>query len=171
MNLEYIPRKTDKGRAEVETRAFRVGHRERSVLIMVDGKTPAKVLLAKLAFMKKADAILEELRVGGFIDMGSHENARPPNMFATAIRATPLTQDLRARRQYARNFVIEALGPAGDDLAIKLETCDSREALLMLLEKCRAVIESGAGRQRAQEFWSGLGRVAISTVAPHRLVA
>jgi hypothetical protein len=167
MELEHILRKTDKGRVEVQTRAYQVGPRERSVLIMVDGKTPARLLLTKLAFMKKADAILDELRVGGFIDVCGTEAG---GEFGTrAPRFTPLTEEMRARRQFARHFILEAFGPSGDYMALRLEGCQSREALLPLLEECREYIEVGAGSRKAQQFWNELGQLAIAQTAARRM--
>jgi hypothetical protein len=169
MELEHILRKTDKGRVEVQTRAYQVGPRERSVLIMVDGKTPARILLNKLAFMKKADTILDELRDGGFIDVCGSEFGSEA---AKAPRFTPLTEEMRARRQFARHFIMETFGPSGDYMALRLEGCQSREALLPLLEECREYIEIGSGAKKAQQFWNELGQLAISqTTARRRLAA
>jgi hypothetical protein len=171
MDLEEIPRKTDKGRFEVQTRAFHVGPRERSVLIMVDGKTPARVLLARLAFMKKADVILDELCSGGFIDTEVEVEELDVGIIAPTLRLeTPLTEALRARR-FARDFVLETLGPAGDDLAIQLECCLSREQLLPILEKCRDHVGAVASLQKAEEFWEGLGMISLSSSFSPRLAA
>lgn len=170
MDLAHIPKKTDKGRLEVLTRAYQVGPRERSVLIMVDGKTPARLLVAKLAFMKKADEILDELCVGGFIDVGGTED-RGLEKTTPVAPMTPLNEELRARRQFARDFVIEVLGKDGDYLALRLEGCQSRETLLPLLDECRDHIESAAGEQKAQEFWQELGQLAITFSTQRRLVA
>ena len=169
MELEHILRKTDKGRVEVQTRAYQVGPRERSVLIMVDGKTPARVLLNKLAFMKKADSILDELRVGGFIDICGSESGGDAG--SKAPRFTPLTEEMRVRRQFARHYILETFGPSGDYMALRLEGCQSREALLPLLEECRDYIEVGAGSQKAQQFWNELGQLAISQTSARRLAA
>jgi hypothetical protein len=165
MDLEHVPRKTDKGYAEVQTRAFHVGARERSILIMVDGKTSARLLVARLAFMDKANEILDELRVGGFIDVEI-----PAEQSLLAVSVMPLTDALRAR-QFARDFVLEALGPVGDDLVKKLEACLSRERLMLLMMECRDGIEANVGRHKTQEFWDGLGRVTAAITAPHRMAA
>lgn len=170
MDLAHIPKKTEKGRVEVQTRAYRVGPRERSVLIMVDGKTPARLLVAKLAFMKKADEILDELCVGGFIDIGGTEDY-PAQRKTPVAPMTPLTEELRARRQFAREFVRVTLGPSADYMVLRLEGCHSRETLLPLLEECRDYIEVGAGQQKAQEFWNELGQLAIAQSSVRRLVA
>lgn len=150
MNLEHIPRKTEKGRVEVQTRAFRVGPRERSVLIMIDGKTPAKVLLARLSFMKKADQILDELRSGGFIDAASPIDV--PHIHAD-VMAEPLSDGMQSARRVARDFVLKTLGPRGHDLAVKLERCDTRAVLTPLLGRCREAISLAGGEKKAQDFW------------------
>jgi hypothetical protein len=171
MDLERIPRKTDKGRVEVRTRAFHVSPRERSVLIMVDGKTPARLLLAKLAFMNKANDILDELCDGGFIDATDAPEPVLPGMPAFVKPGSPLTEELRARQWYAHDFILDALGPVGDELATKLENCQTREALLPLLEDCRDYIAAGVNRLAAQEFWNGLGKLAVTTTSERRLAA
>lgn len=150
MNLERIPRKTEKGRVEVETRACRIGPRERSVLIMVDGKTPTKVLLARLSFIKKADQILDELREGGFIDAVSPINV--PHV-ETGTRDESLSEGMCTARRVARDFVLKTLGPRGHDLAVKLERCNKRAVLLLLLGRCREGILAVAGERKAVEFW------------------
>jgi hypothetical protein len=170
MNLEEIPRKTDKGRVEVQTRAFHVGPRERSVLIMVDGKTPARVLLARLAFVKKADVILDELCSGGFIDTEVEVQQMDVGIAPTLTLETPLTEALRARR-FARDFVLDTLGPFGDDLAMQLESCMSREQLLPLLEKCRDHLQARVSQQKAQEFWEGLDMISLSSSFSPQLAA
>jgi hypothetical protein len=150
MNLEHIPRKTEKGRVEVQTRAFRVGPRERSVLIMIDGKTPAKVLLAQLSFMNKADKILDELRSGGFIDAASPIDVPPVDV---GTMTGSLSDSMESVRRVARDSVLKTLGPRGHELAVKLEHCDSHAVLTSLLGSCRDVIATAVGGQKAQEFW------------------
>ena len=153
MTKDYIPRKTEKGRAEVLRRTLQVTHRERSVLIMVDGKTPASLLLARLTFMDKANEILDELRDGGFIDFDGPEELPPLGTSATSAPEMPLTEEMQQWQRFARAFVVESLGPAGDSLAMKLDACQSREVLLSLLEECRRYIETCVSRKKAQEFW------------------
>jgi hypothetical protein len=167
MDLDHVPRKTDKGRVEIRTRAFHVGHRERSILIMVDGKTPTRVLLAKLAFIDTADEILDDLYMGGFIDAATPVDL--PSLVAAA-KTTPLNEALRAR-QFAREFVLDALGERGEKLALKLEACLSREQLMPLLKKCRDHIEVRVGSDKAWEFWNGLGTVVATPGPQSRLVA
>jgi hypothetical protein len=169
MDPEAIPRKTDKGYTEVKSRAFKVGHRERSVLIMVDGKTPTHLLLARLAFTERAHRILDELHDGGFIDVWRDVELVPVSITDDALErltadasAPQLGEELLALRLYARNFVVQTLGPMGHRVAMKLEDCQSRDILMSLLEECRDRIAVGASRQKAHEFWNGLGSLAMS---------
>lgn len=169
MDLDFIPRKTEKGRAEMLRRTFQVTHRERSVLIMVDGKTPASLLLAKLAFIDRANEILAELRDGGFIDFDGPDEPPPLGTSATSASGMPLTDELLHWQQFARTFIVEALGSAGDGLAARLEACQSREELLSLLEECRRYLEACVSRNKAQEFWNALGdEVLVSPVLVER---
>lgn len=72
------------------------------------------------------------------------------------------TDELHASRQFAQTFVIESLGCGGHVLVNKLEACQSREALLRLLEECRRFIETCVNRKTAQDFWDGLGEEATA---------
>jgi hypothetical protein len=157
MNLELVPRKTDKGRAEIKTRAFGVGHRERSLLIMVDGKTPASILVSKMAFLNKADEILDDLRVGGFIEAMPGATILPVRDATTDRAARP--DDTVRTRHYARMFVLDALGRHGSELATRLAACETLAQLMPVLERCRDQIETAAGRRKAEEFWDRLGPV------------
>ena len=70
MGIEGIYRKTEKGRAEIATRANKLGLRERTMLIMVDDKTTRSGLLAKNAHPASGE-ILDALLAHGFIEIAS----------------------------------------------------------------------------------------------------
>lgn len=148
MNLDEIPCKTAKGRHEVHTRAYGIGARERSVLIMVDGTRSKRVLLAQLALVQRVDGILDELRSGGFITVGESE---PLSIAVPSPELLP--EALHSIRQYARRYVLATLGPRGEHLACKLDEVRSHSKLMQLLEMCRDLIALYAGPQKAQEFW------------------
>ena len=80
-----IYRKTAKGHTEIETRVNRLPLRQRSVLIMVDGRTPDRELrkLAGAAF----DAMLKELLDAGYVEPVATLEARAT---AGAVRAAPV---------------------------------------------------------------------------------
>lgn len=68
MGDDGIYRKTEKGRTEIATRANKLGMRERTLLIMVDDKTPRSVLLSRSAHPGCGD-ILDSLLAQGFIEI------------------------------------------------------------------------------------------------------
>lgn len=147
--------KTDKGRDEVSTRSHGLGPRERSVLILVDGKVSAGHLAEKLKHLPKVTEILEQLERDGFIAVLGEQPASGGG--ATTGGKVPLDAGGRAAVAFARRFVLDTLGPNGDNLAEQLEKCASQQELLGLLDKCRELLRMAAGRRKADEFWSGLG--------------
>lgn len=107
--MSIVYRKTAKGLAELETRAFGLSPRVRQALILVDGlKTEAE--LDKLIL---ADPFipLGALLVEGFIEV------------ARVVVDVPLARTARVddfKREAAR-FLIDKLGPTAEGFAIKLE--------------------------------------------------
>jgi hypothetical protein len=146
--------KTDKGRDEVASRSHGLGPRERSVLILVDGKVSAGLLADKLKHLPRVTEILEQLERDGFIAVPEDQ---PIVTGGAAGGKVPLDAGGRAAVAFARRFVLDTLGPNGDTLAEQLEKCASQQELLGLLEKCRELLRMAAGRRKADEFWSGLG--------------
>ena len=87
MGTEGIYRKTEKGRAEIATRANRLGLRERTMLIMVDDKTTRRELLAKNAH-PTSEGILNSLLADGYIEIVGAGQPAPAEPAGTAA-ATP----------------------------------------------------------------------------------
>lgn len=65
--------KTDKGREEIATRATHLAARQRTLLLLVDGRRDTVELMAKVAGLGLDEKALVELLDGGFIR--AHENA------------------------------------------------------------------------------------------------
>ncbi|MCX7164602.1 MAG: hypothetical protein WCI19_12260 [Betaproteobacteria bacterium] len=68
MGGDGIYRKTEKGRSEIATRANKLGLRERTMLIIVDDKTPRSALISRSAHPSTGD-ILDSLLAQGFIEV------------------------------------------------------------------------------------------------------
>jgi hypothetical protein len=66
MDLNAVYKKTQKGLEEMAQRTV-LGMRERTLLVMVDGKTAAADLLARAQHMPDPPALLAKLIDGGFI--------------------------------------------------------------------------------------------------------
>ena len=156
MDAQCILMKTDKGREEVATRCHHLGPRERSLLILVDGRLPAGLLVDKLKYLANAEAMLDQLQQDGFVapvaDPTAAGTAAP---MAPGVPPGPPPVNVI---NFARRFVLDTLGPAGDGLAEQLEHCRSQQELLAALERTREALQLGASRRKAEEFWTGVNR-------------
>jgi hypothetical protein len=165
MGGDGIYRKTEKGRTEIATRANKLGMRERTMLIMVDDKTTRSGLLSKNSHPGSAD-ILDALMAGGFIEFGggsgpASAGAAPAAPDAAAAPAPAAGQpavevSLTSASRFACRALVTYLGPSADDLTALVEKCKDVAALTDRLEKCRQVIQSIAGKKKADEFWAGV---------------
>lgn len=137
MDDKTILSKTAKGREEIETRKYKLDQRLRAVLIMVNGKLTAGELARQFAQTADIDALLERLAREEFV-----QPALDP-----AARLTPARTELAA-------LIAAALGPAGDDIAMKIEGAKTIEELRAYLESRRAVLDGALGKAKAAAFWA-----------------
>jgi len=170
MGTEGIYRKTEKGRAEIATRANRLGLRERTMLIMVDDKTTRRELLAKNAH-PTSEGILNSLLADGYIEIvgagqpapvepagaaAAASAAVPAAVPAAAPAAAPVEVSMVSASRFACRALVTILGPGADDLTALIEKCKTPEELRVRLEKCRDVVQGMGGRKKADEFWAGV---------------
>ena len=155
--MATIYRKTEQGHDEIKTRARRLAQRLRSALILVDGKRSVDELRG-LVF-QDADETLEELASLGFIEpVPAAAVAAPPPALESRRSAEPARtrSQLQAdfanlRRQLVREFSGHT-GPAGDDLAMRLEKAADATAMRPLLLAAAEFIDACRGARAAAEF-------------------
>ncbi len=97
--MAFVYRKTDKGSAEIETRANRLAPRLRSALILVDGRRSDGDLRKLIAV--EPDAAIATLLNDGYIEVIATTAARPPARRRRRSRSRPRRprwQGLRAGR-------------------------------------------------------------------------
>lgn len=155
-----IYRKTEKGRTEIATRANKLGMRERTMLIMVDDKTSRSGLLSRSAHPSTGD-ILDALLAQGFIEIddgaGTVAEAAPAaETPPPATGASAVEVSLTSASRFACRSLMDIMGPAADDLTALVEKSRSREDLATVLQKCRDILQSMAGKQKAEAFWEGV---------------
>ncbi len=158
-----IYRKTEKGRTEIATRANKLGMRERTMLIMVDDKTPRSGLLSRSAHPSTGD-ILDALLVQGFIEVDPGEVGAPASAAAPVVAEAPAAAaavasvevSLQSASRYACQSLVTYLGPAADDLTALIEKSNGAAELAATLEKCRGIISSLAGKSKGDAFWAGV---------------
>lgn len=166
MDREAIYRKTAKGQEEMATRAHRLPARERSLLVLVDGRSTGAQLLARTAHLGDPGAFLDHLIEGGFVEAVGADAAAPaaaaqaPTPAPEPDRPTPAPappgQVPREALQFARRYLIDTLGPDADALTARLEACRSGREAMDQLAKCRDALQSIVGRRKAEDFWNGI---------------
>ena len=158
MAAEDVYRKTEKGRTEIATRVNKLGMRERTLLIMVDDKTSRSGLLARGAHPSSGD-ILDALVAQGFIEIASAAGSpvsEPAASGGASATAAAVEVSLTSASRHACRALVSYLGPAADDLTALIEKSKGAAELGTTLEKCRQIIQSLAGKQKADEFWAGV---------------
>lgn len=162
MDLNAVYKKTQKGQEEMAQRTV-LGMRERTLLVMVDGKTTAASLLARAQHMPDPQGILAKLIDGGFIapdvpapaaaPVAAPEASAPPAPAAPAPLPQPSMQEAV---RFARRYISDSLGPHGDSLVEAIEKCKTLPDLRARLEKTREALEVIGSKRKAEEFWAGV---------------
>lgn len=157
--MATIFRKTDKGHAEIATRAHKLAPRLRSALILVDGKRSEEEL-ARLV-LAEPQATLRTLLEQGFVEVAPGAPAAPgrsaaaPEHGATPARAAAPPMSAPAFAQHRRDAVralTDAVGPMGEALAMKMERAASPAELQPLLSLASQVIGNARGAAQAGAF-------------------
>lgn len=156
-----VYRKTDKGQAEIATRQFQLPMKLRSALIMVDGKRTDEDLLRMIP--GQAQEVLQSLLHEGFIEVVAV--AAPPRASSSRAEgasakpaAAPATlppapsRPLEQVRIQAVRFVVEQLGPLGDDIAIRMEKARSWPDLHPALVIAHKLLADNRGAATADAF-------------------
>lgn len=161
--MSIVYRKTAKGVNEIATRALRLGPRQRSALILVDGrKTDAE--LAPLILADPAGT-LASLLADGFIEVLATLADRPPDRAAEPLadrKAAPVATASRAAatgdaafeslRRDAVRALNDQLGPAAELVAVKIERAKSMPELQPLLVQAAKLVRSMRGGAAAEAF-------------------
>jgi hypothetical protein len=156
MDLGAVYRKTQKGLEELARRTV-LGMRERTLLVMVDGKTPAAELLARAKQMPDPQGLLAKLVEGGFIVAAAPPASAEPNAASAPPAASVQPEvSLQETVRFARRYILDTLGPDGDILVEAIEKAKTLPQLRLALEKSRDALQLGAGKRKAEEFWGGV---------------
>ena len=155
MDLNAVYKKTQKGLEEMAQRTV-LGMRERTLLVMVDGKTAAADLLARAQHMPDPPALLAKLIDGGFIAPDAVASAPAAAAAAAAATAAASQSDqiiVQQLKHYSEHFLDQVLGPDADMLSEAIDRCKTLPELRARLEKTREAVEGMGKRRKAEEFW------------------
>ena len=136
MNLQAVLQKTEKGVDEIKTHAQGLEPRLRTLLIVVNGKTTGADLIKQFERVGNMLPMLERLLAEGFV---------------REVQAAASVDFKEVRRQLS-HALTDAMGPAGDAIALQLEGCKSMDALRAFVEERRPSLEGALGPRIAKFF-------------------
>ena len=136
MNLQAMLRKTEKGVVEIKTHAHGLEPRLRTLLIVVNGKTTGADLVKQFERVGNVRPMLERLIAEGFV---------------REVQGA-VSVDFKEVRLQLSHALTDAMGPAGDAIALQLEGCKSMDALRAFVEGKRPELEGALGPRIAKFF-------------------
>jgi hypothetical protein len=153
MSLSDLFHKTPKGEGEIALRGHGLAPRARSLLIMVNGKCTGEELRKRGDLLGGGADLFGSLVDGGYVE----PITTPADLLATASPAPLQFTAAHAEAvKFASHFIVDAMGPAYDELGGRVETCRDPIKLVSLLESVRDVIENNAGKKKAEVYWAGV---------------
>ncbi len=179
MVTEQIYVKTPLGIEEIQTRKLQLAPRLRTMLIMIDGKKTASMLVEDAAKFGCPADFLDSLEMAGLIAKvggmsGTGDAATPPERFTTAatsniaatagassapgnsgaVDVSPPVQDAYAQFRLAKDFmnnaVVNSLGIKGFFFTLKLERAGSVADLRELVKPFQEAIIKASGEADAK---------------------
>lgn len=157
--MATIYRKSSKGQLEIETRATRLAPRFRGLLILVDGRRSDEELV-KLMPQSGNDA-LQALAEGGYIEViGQTAEAVPapvPPLPERKPTTTTVVLGFEQRRREAVRALLEAVGPLGEALAMRMERCKAPDELDGLVDTASKVVANTRGRDAGEAYLRRFG--------------
>lgn len=148
MQRNQVPRKTDAGRREIESREHRLGWQHRALLIETNGERNVAELTHVFKTPEATVAALSELQALGLIEV-AEANMDIPNLIA-GDGVTPLQQ----ARQLLNDTAVGSLGMFGGISAfrftLKVEHCYTAEEIRTLFPDYRKLVAKGKGADYAE---------------------
>ena len=173
---DLIFRKTEKGVLELRHRTHGLNARVRQVLILLDGHRrvgdlcrmlPEAELNQPLASLEGEHFIARDGAPAAPVQsqtLAHSPGAAPALSVVPAPAQRPAWQDgheplpvLRARLVRA---LLDATGPSGDDMAVRIERCLTLDEVRSLVDPAAAIVEAVGGRHACARFLERIGRLA-----------
>lgn len=160
MDRNAVYHKTEKGLEEIRSRSFRLPARERSVLILVDGKGAARDIIDKAKHFGDAEQFFTSLINGGFIvpvaaAVPASAPAVPSRTPTPTAGGPDAAKSLASAKDFAAFFLVKVVGPQADAMTGHIEKCNDAEQFQQVIEKYREVVRAAGGNRKAEEFRDG----------------
>lgn len=161
MDRDTVYRKTSLGLEAIAKRDPSLAQKDRSLLIMIDGRRGP----GELAALGNAEEVIPALLARGFIepvvavrhtiDAGDVAvESRPPSELPDdAVLTFPAAQKLAVRR------LNDLLGPAATDLCLRVEQARNAQEFQAVLRKIEGTLKQAVGSQAAARLLREVSRV------------
>lgn len=153
LDKESIYRKTSRGTEALATRQGGLSPRQRSLLILVDGRRNGQELATLGAACGDVDELMQALLADGYVELATPAPA-PAQAGKPAAAAGSLTLP-QARTQAVRRLT-DMLGPGATDLCLRLEAARTMQEFRATLRRTESTLRQIVGNQRAADFVSEL---------------
>lgn len=156
MDKSRIYRKTAKGTEAVATRDRALQPRLRSLLILVDGKRPFEELarMTPAGFEESMDQLVElglvEPAEAAAVSQQQAATTAPSPLAPSSGAAAPVS--LAEAQRFAVRRLSDMLGPASDEICLRIERTKSASEFLAAVHKAEQLVDSNLGKARAEEF-------------------
>ncbi|HEY0825460.1 MAG TPA: hypothetical protein VGD76_16855 [Ramlibacter sp.] len=151
MDKDTAYRKTTSGVDAIAARNPALTQRQRSLLILVDGRRSAKELATLASGFGDVEELLQPLLEHGFIEpIGQRKAAHGAGTGGPADpkAGTPYAQV----RSLAVRRLNDLLGPGAADLCIRLESARNVDEFRAALRRVEGILRQVLGGQRAEQF-------------------
>ena len=160
MDQDVIYRKTAPGLEAIATRSPALGPRERSLLIMVDGRRK----VAELNAIGNAGELLPALLAKGFIEPvtpagAAYDPTQPAPLEGIPAPKAPQPLSVQAAQRLAVRRLTDLLGPSATDLCLRVEKARTAPELVAALRHVEGTLRQVLGAPAAARFIQEVGRI------------
>jgi len=168
MNINAIYQKSAKGTEAIATRQHGLGPKQRSMLILVDGKRDFRELSRLVAMLGDPAQLLQELETGGFVELSATAPAPATSLtaqqgaasavapLAPAITAMPAIPLPDAKRLAVRKLT-DAMGPMAESLCLRIEAARTAADFQAAISRAEGLLRQVRGAQVAAAFMADVG--------------
>ncbi len=151
-NLVY--RKSAKGAEAIATRQHGLAPRQRSMLIMVDGKRSVDQLSLVAQVLGAPDQLLGQLLQEGFIEPmpGTPSTATPPADVAVLPSPARAAMTLDEARRFASRRLTALLGPNADEMCLRIEGARSVQDYRVAIRSAEGMLRHFVSASTAKQF-------------------
>lgn len=169
MNKNAIYHKSAKGVEAIATRQHGLGPKQRSLLILIDGKKGFDDLAKLSAMLGDTVQLLQELESGGFIEATTGTPAPTPSAPAplstapSALASSGQTFSLTEAKRFAVRKLTDTMGPMAEELCLRIEAARTSAEFLTAVSRAEGTLRQLRGSNIAAAF---AAEVAAHSPAP-----